>query len=133
MLPSLADIRDTTAAAMDLATAAIRTRAESSVDLTEDNSSELVGISIAFAVLTTLLLAVRFYAKRFQAGGLFADEIFLLLAWFVNLGMCALGIGELAHPRQAGASDLLFLFSRACSTYHMLGCCSSKKEPSLTI
>lgn len=78
------------------AAAAMQTRAESSVDLAEDNSSELVGISISFAVLTTILLAARFYAKRFQAGGVFADEIFLLLAWIVNLGMCALGVGELA-------------------------------------
>lgn len=62
--------------------------------LAEDNSGQLVGISVAFAALTTVMLALRFYAKRFQAGGIFADEIFLVLAWIVNLGMCALGIGK---------------------------------------
>lgn len=94
------DVRDT--AAMGLATAAnaavqqIQTRndAASAEYHAEDSSGELVAISVAFAVLTTLLLCLRFYAKRFQTGGIFADEIFLVLAWFVNLGMCALGIGE---------------------------------------
>lgn len=62
--------------------------------IAEDNSGQLVGISIAFAVITTILVGLRFYAKRFQAGGIFADEVFLVLAWVVNLGMCALGVGE---------------------------------------
>lgn len=63
-------------------------------NIADDRSGQLVGISIAFAVMTTILVALRFYAKRFQSGGIFADEVYLVLAWGVNLGMCALGIGE---------------------------------------
>ncbi|KAI3390406.1 hypothetical protein diail_9740, partial [Diaporthe ilicicola] len=60
--------------------------------LAEDRSSQLVGISIAFAVLTTIILALRFLAKRFQGGGIYADDMFLCAAYVVNLGMCAVGI-----------------------------------------
>ncbi|KAJ0114981.1 integral membrane protein [Diaporthe amygdali] len=60
--------------------------------LAEDRSSQLVGISIAFAVLTTIILGLRFFAKRFQGGGVYADDMFLIAAYVVNLGMCAVGI-----------------------------------------
>ncbi|KAK7714928.1 hypothetical protein SLS63_011523 [Diaporthe eres] len=60
--------------------------------LAEDRSYQLVGISIAFAVLTTIILGLRFYAKRFQGGGIYADDMFLSAAYVVNLGMCAVGI-----------------------------------------
>ncbi|KAG8161100.1 hypothetical protein KVR01_009364 [Diaporthe batatas] len=60
--------------------------------LAEDRSYQLVGISVAFAVLTTLILNLRFYAKRFQGGGIYADDMFLCAAYVVNLGMCAVGI-----------------------------------------
>ncbi|KAH8748634.1 integral membrane protein [Diaporthe sp. PMI_573] len=60
--------------------------------LAEDRSYQLVGISIAFAVLTTVILSLRFYAKRFQGGGIYADDMFLSAAYVVNLGMCAVGI-----------------------------------------
>lgn len=62
--------------------------------LAEDRSYQLVGISIAFAVLTTIILGLRFYAKRFQGGGIYADDMFLSAAYVVNLGMCAVGISK---------------------------------------
>lgn len=62
--------------------------------LAEDRSYQLVGISIAFAVLTTVILSLRFYAKRFQGGGIYADDMFLCAAYVVNLGMCAVGISK---------------------------------------
>lgn len=67
----------------------------SSEFLAEDRSQVLVDISIAFIVLTTVVLAARFYARRFQGlGGFHADDAFVLAAYVVNLGMCAVGISE---------------------------------------
>lgn len=62
--------------------------------LAEDRSGVLVGISVAFAVLTTVVLALRLYAKRFQGGGFFVDDAFTIASYIVNLGMCAVGISE---------------------------------------
>lgn len=62
--------------------------------LAENKGGQLVAISAAFAILTTLVLGSRFYAKRFQGGGFFLDDAFILLAYIFNLGMCAIGIGE---------------------------------------
>lgn len=67
--------------------------------LAEDRSYQLVGISIAFAVLTTVILGLRFYAKRFQGGGIYADDMFLSAAYVVNLGMCAVGISKCLDSR----------------------------------
>lgn len=62
--------------------------------LAEDRRAVLVGVSITFMVLTTVVLLIRIYAKRFQGfGGFFADDAFLLAAYIVNLGMCVVGIG----------------------------------------
>lgn len=67
----------------------------SSEFLAEDRSQVLVEISIAFIILTTVVLAARFYARRFQGlGGFHADDAFVLAAYVVNLGMCAVGISE---------------------------------------
>ncbi|PSR78342.1 hypothetical protein BD289DRAFT_344144, partial [Coniella lustricola] len=60
--------------------------------LAADRSSELVAVCIGFIVLTTVVLVLRFYAKRFQEGGFFADDGFLIAAYIDNLGMCAVGI-----------------------------------------
>lgn len=62
--------------------------------LAEDSGDTLIGISIAFAILTTLFLGLRLYAKRFTAGGYGVDDYFLVAAYIVDLGMCAVGIGK---------------------------------------
>lgn len=63
--------------------------------LAEDRRSVLVGISVSMAAVTTVVLLTRLYAKRFQGfGGFFSDDAFLLAAYIVNLGMCAVGISE---------------------------------------
>lgn len=61
--------------------------------LAEDSGGTLVGISITFAVLTTLFLGLRLFSKRFTAVGYGADDVFLVAAYFFNLLMCAVGIG----------------------------------------
>lgn len=103
LTPQVLDVRDTATISLATAAAAMqqlqaRQESVSAENLAEDNSAELVGIAISFAALTTILLGLRFYAKRFQAGGIFADEVFLVLAYLVNLGMCAIGISEWARP-----------------------------------
>lgn len=65
---------------------------ESPEFLAEDRSMQLVVTSIVYIVITTLVLGTRFYAKRFQGGGFYLDDGFLVAAYIVNLGMCALGI-----------------------------------------
>jgi hypothetical protein len=60
--------------------------------LAEDAGHKLIEISVAFAALTTVVLGLRIYAKRFQAGGWGLDDVFLIAAYVVNLGMCAIGI-----------------------------------------
>lgn len=68
---------------------------ESPEFLAEDRRAVLVRVSISFMVFTTLVLLARTYARRFQGlGGFFADDAFLLAAYIVNLGMCAVGIGK---------------------------------------
>ena len=74
---------------------------------TDDSSGVLEGISIAFAVLTTVFLAIRLYSKRSTAGGYTVDDIFIVAAYVFNLGMCALGIGESPHPTAPLAGGLL--------------------------
>ncbi|KAK1970197.1 integral membrane protein [Colletotrichum sublineola] len=60
--------------------------------LAEDSGSELISISIVFAVLTTVFLALRLFAKRFTAGGYGIDDYLLAAAYVIDLGMCAVGI-----------------------------------------
>lgn len=86
--------------------------------LAEDRSYQLVGISIAFAVLTTIILSLRFYAKRFQGGGIYADDMFLCAAYVVNLGMCAVGISKWVALRTQSVFQVvlgrLFLTGAPC-------------------
>lgn len=67
--------------------------------LAEDRRRVLVGESIACAIATTIFSLLRFYAKRFQGpGGFFADDAFLVAAYFVNLGLCAIGYSKPPWP-----------------------------------
>ncbi|TLS26808.1 hypothetical protein PpBr36_04800 [Pyricularia pennisetigena] len=61
--------------------------------LAENRSGVLQGIAISFAIITTVMLALRFFSKfRFQAPGVEPFDIFLVAAYIITLGMCALGI-----------------------------------------
>lgn len=75
---------------------------ESPEFLAEDRRGQLIGTSITAIVLTTIVLGTRFFAKRFQGGGFFYDDGFLVAAYIVNLGMCALGIGSWETPSSPG-------------------------------
>ncbi|KAL8393792.1 hypothetical protein RB599_006027 [Gaeumannomyces hyphopodioides] len=61
--------------------------------LAESQGYILDGISIAFIVLTSVFIALRFWAKNFTvASVVFLDDLFLVAAYVVNLAMCALGL-----------------------------------------
>ncbi|TLD24091.1 hypothetical protein PspLS_06970 [Pyricularia sp. CBS 133598] len=61
--------------------------------LAENRAGVLQGIAIAFAVITTAMIALRFFAKvRFQSPGIELFDIFLVAAYIIILGMCAIGI-----------------------------------------
>ncbi|GKT43601.1 satratoxin biosynthesis SC1 cluster protein 4 [Colletotrichum spaethianum] len=59
--------------------------------LAEDSGDQLIGISIAFAILTTFFLGLRLFAKRFTAGGYGVDDYFLAAAYVVDLVMVKVG------------------------------------------
>lgn len=61
--------------------------------LAEDRGGQLIAISVSFGVLTTIAVILRGFAKRFQARGIFLDDVFLALAYLVNLCLCAMGFG----------------------------------------
>lgn len=65
----------------------------------DDEGYILVNVSIAFAVLTSVFLGLRFWAKAFTSQKFGLDDTFLLLAYFVNLGMCAISICKFS-PQQ---------------------------------
>ncbi|KAK7973371.1 hypothetical protein PG996_007598 [Apiospora saccharicola] len=58
----------------------------------DDEGYVLVNVSIAFAVLTSVFLSLRFWAKAFTSQTFGLDDTFLILAYVVNLGMCAIAI-----------------------------------------
>ncbi|KAH9432883.1 hypothetical protein MCOR27_010600 [Pyricularia oryzae] len=61
--------------------------------LAENRAEVLQRIAISLAVITTAMMALRFYAKvRFQSPGIELFDIFLIAAYIITLGMCALGI-----------------------------------------
>ena len=71
-------------------------------DLGEDAGGVLDAISIAFAVLTSVFLVLRFYAKTLTAAPFGLDDVFLVSAYVVNLGMCAMGLGTCHRPPLGG-------------------------------
>ncbi len=63
--------------------------------LNEYSGGTLIGLSIGFAALTTVVLVLRFYARVItRRVSLGLDDAFLVAAYIVNLGMRALGISE---------------------------------------
>lgn len=79
--------------------------------LAENSGGTLIGISIAFAVLTTFFLGLRLYAKRFTAGGYGVDDYFLVAAYIVDLAMCAVGIGKVFTSDHHGARKQTFAWT----------------------
>lgn len=64
--------------------------------LGENRAGVLQGIAIAFVVITTVMIALRFFAKfRFQSPDPELFDVFLVAAYVITLGMCALGISKL--------------------------------------
>ncbi|KAH6693896.1 integral membrane protein [Plectosphaerella plurivora] len=78
---------------MDVSPLQSRWNLPRAVNLEEDTGPVLEGVSIVFAILTTIFLGLRFYSKQFTgAAGFTIDDIFLAIAYVLNLVMCALGV-----------------------------------------
>ncbi|KAK0625011.1 hypothetical protein B0T17DRAFT_475005, partial [Bombardia bombarda] len=60
--------------------------------LEEYTGGTLVGISIGFAVLTTVVLGLRFWARKFQGAEIGLHDALIVGAFVANLGLCFLGI-----------------------------------------
>jgi len=57
--------------------------------------SSLINASVISIALTSAIMALRFYAKNFSGGGRWGyDDGLIFAAYVVNLGLCAVGIGE---------------------------------------
>ena len=61
-------------------------------DLDEYSGGALVGVAIACMGLTTVFLALRFYARTLSITPFAIDDGFILAAYIVNLGFTSLGI-----------------------------------------
>lgn len=66
--------------------------------LNEYRGDNLIAIAIAFALLPTLTLALRFYSKRFKGAHIGIDDAFIFAAYLVNLSLCAMGLCEPRPP-----------------------------------
>lgn len=83
------------------AMAMLSSREVSEAFLRQDDGNRLVGISIAFIILTTIFIGLRLFSRRFTVAPLGLDDFFILAAYVVDLGMCAICIGEFltsVHP-----------------------------------
>lgn len=63
----------------------------------ENRGPTMEGTCIAFAVLTTIFVPLRFWARTIRMAALGFDDVLILAAYIVNLGLCALGIREYYH------------------------------------
>ncbi|KAK3377394.1 integral membrane protein [Lasiosphaeria ovina] len=60
--------------------------------LNETRGGALVGISIGFAVITSVVVPLRFYARTLRPASFGLDDFLILAAYIFNLALCALGI-----------------------------------------
>lgn len=64
-------------------------------ELGEYSGDKVLAISIPFTVLTTIFLGLRFCSKRLMRSRSGLDDLLLVVAYFVNVGLCAIVIGKL--------------------------------------
>lgn len=62
--------------------------------LAEYIGNQVIGVAIAFMVLETVFVILRFVARRKTLSPLGWDDYLIYPALVVNLGMCAHGIGQ---------------------------------------
>lgn len=66
----------------------------SSEELGEYSGDKVLAISIPFAVLTTVFLGLRFCSKRLMRSRSGLDDLLLVVAYLVNVVLCAVVIGK---------------------------------------
>lgn len=65
-------------------------------ELGEYSGDKVLAISIPFTVLTTIFLGLRFCSKRLMRSRSGWDDLLLVVAYLVNVGLCAIVIGKLS-------------------------------------
>ncbi|KAI6438582.1 hypothetical protein MCOR07_011682 [Pyricularia oryzae] len=63
----------------------------------EDRGPKLIAISCAFAVVTTVVVLLQFYAKRYSAPRFDTYDFFLIGGYVLNLVACAMAIASCRH------------------------------------
>ena len=63
-------------------------------ELGEYSGGKLLAISIPFTVLTTIFLVLRFLSKRLVRSRSGLDDLLLVVAYLVHVGLCAVVIGR---------------------------------------
>lgn len=60
----------------------------------EDRGTKLIAIACTFTVITTVVVTLQFYAKRYSAPRFDTYDFFLLGGYVLNLVVCAMAIGQ---------------------------------------
>lgn len=63
-------------------------------ELDDYSGDKVLAISIPFTVLTTIFLGLRFLSKRLMRSRSGLDDLLLVVAYLVNVGLCAVVIGR---------------------------------------
>ena len=65
----------------------------SHADLAEYSGGTLLAVCGVLIALETTAVILRFFARRLTQSRFGWDDGLILFAWFVNMGLCAAGIG----------------------------------------
>lgn len=65
-------------------------------ELDDYSGDKVLAISIPFTILTTIFLGLRFCSKRIMRSRSGLDDLLLVVAYLVNVGLCAVVIGQLS-------------------------------------
>ncbi|KAK3385665.1 integral membrane protein [Podospora didyma] len=60
--------------------------------MNENRGGVMIGLSVAFIVLTSIVVPLRFYARAFRSTSFGLDDGLIIAAYFVNLALCGVGI-----------------------------------------
>lgn len=86
-------------------------------ELDDYSGDKVLAISIPFTVLTTIFVALRFCSKRLMRSRSGLDDLLLVVAYLVNVGLFAVVIGQLSCIT---ASYLLFVTFRLTMSYAVM-------------
>ena len=83
--------------------------------LAENTSHMLVTVSIAFIVIDTFFVGLRFVSRRYEPAKVGANDVFLVIGWLNCLAQCADGIGMWYITTRRGSTGIQCFTDRICS------------------